>query len=94
MFIPKPNNCETKDMVKGVIDEVDISYITFKNKRKHVMGSFSPDNLQLMYQLPEPQNLYNKQFLEKFSKENKDLSDVMYTWRLSRGKLKRDKTSM
>ena len=33
------------DMVKWVIDEVDISDRTFKNKRQHVMGSFSQDNL-------------------------------------------------
>jgi len=40
------------------------------------MGSFSPDNLRLMYNLPEPHKLYNKEFLEKFGKENEDLADV------------------
>lgn len=37
------------DMVKCVIDEVEIADRTFKNHRQVVMGSFSVDNLRLMY---------------------------------------------
>ena len=43
------------------------------------MGSFSLDNLHLMYQLPEPQKLYNKEFLEHFNEENEDPLDVTQT---------------
>lgn len=63
------------DMVKWAIDEADISDKEFRTKRQEVMGSFTPDNLQLMYHLPEPQVIYNKQFAEKFSKENEDPAD-------------------
>ena len=47
-------------MVKWVIDEVDISDREFKTRSQEVMGYFSPDNLRLMYHLPEPQVIYNK----------------------------------
>lgn len=59
-IVARPKIIPYTDMVKWIIDEVDISDNTFKNKRQHVMGYFSLDNLQLMYQLPEPQKLYNK----------------------------------
>jgi len=78
----RPKIIPYKDMVKWVIDEVDISNKTFKNKTKKIMWSFSLDNLQLMYQLPEPHNLYKKVFLEHFSNENEDLLDFTWTWRL------------
>lgn len=47
-----------------------------------------------MYDLLESQNLYNKQFLEKFAKENEDPADVMWTWRENEGKIKKDKVGM
>ena len=72
----RPKIIPYTDMVKWIIDHVDVSDREFKNSRQEVMGSFSPDNLQLMYNLPEPQAFYNKQFLEKFAKENEDPTDV------------------
>lgn len=57
------------DMVKWVIDDVDVLDKTFRNQRQEVMGSFSPENLRLMYQLLEPQNLYNLESLDHFAKE-------------------------
>ena len=56
----RPKIIPYTNMVKWVIDEVDISDRTFKKKWQEVMGSFSPDNLRLMYQLLEPQNIYKK----------------------------------
>jgi len=66
-------------MVKWVIDDVDVSDRTFKNQTHEVMGSFTPDNLHQMYQLPERQKLYNKDFLENFTKENEDSLDITQT---------------
>jgi len=54
------------DMVKWIVDQVDVSNIEFNNSRKDFMGSFSPNNLRLLYLILEPQAFYNKQFLEKF----------------------------
>ena len=81
-------------MIKWIIDMVDVSDREFKNQRQEVMGSFSVDSLRLMYHLPKPQKLYNKQFLEKFSKENEDSTDVTQAWIESEGKFKWDKTGM
>ncbi len=58
----RPKILPCKDMVKWVIDDVDVSDRNFKNSRHEVMGSFAPDHLHQMYQLPDPQNLYNKDF--------------------------------
>lgn len=63
-------------MVKWVIDNVNISDRTSTNSRHEVMGSFTPDNLHLMYHLPKPQKLYDKDFIEHFAKENEDPMDI------------------
>lgn len=65
MFFPAPIAAQEKiipytDMVKWIIDVVGISDREFKNHRQEVMGSFSVDNLRLMYQLPESQKIYKK----------------------------------
>ena len=48
------------NMVKWVIDEADILDREFKKRSQEVMGYFIPDNLRLMYHLPEPQVIYNR----------------------------------
>jgi len=87
-IVARPKTIAYTNMVKWVIEEVYIIDRTFKNHRKEVMGSFSTDSLRLMYQLQEPQELYNKQLLEQFAKENEDLSNITQTWKSSEGKLK------
>ena len=47
-----------------------------------------------MYNLLEPHNLHNKQFLEKFAKDNEDLADVTRTWTENEGKIKKDKMGL
>lgn len=58
------------------------------------MGSFTLDNLRLMYHLPEPQVIYNKQFIEKFAKENEDPADYTWTSSNNEGKVKKDNNGM
>jgi len=82
------------DMVKWIIDMVIILDREFKNSGQEVMRYFSPYSLRLMYNLPEPQKLYNKHFLEKFSKENEDPKNVMRTWTEKEKKIKKDKMGM
>jgi len=48
------------DMVKWIIDDVDISYREFKTGGHEVIGSFAPYNLRLMYHLPQPWVTYNR----------------------------------
>ena len=82
------------DMVKWIIDDADISDKKFKTTSQEVMGSFNPNNLKHMYHLPEPQVSYNKQFVEKFAKENEDLEECTNHWSNNEERLKKDKTGM
>ena len=59
-----------------------------------VMGSFTPNNLRHMYHFPEPQAIYNKQFVEKFAKENEDLEKFTRHWSNNEERLKKDKNGM
>lgn len=90
----RPKIIPYTDMVKWVIDEADISDIEFKTRSQEVMGSFTQDNLRLMYHLPESQVIYNKKFIEKFAKENEELTDCTRTWSNNEGKVKKYKNSM
>jgi len=44
-----------------------------------------------MYHLPEPQATYNKQFMEKFAKENEYLAECTNNWSRRDEPLKEDK---
>ena len=68
----RPKKLPYTNMVKWVVDNVNISDRTFRNARHEVMGSFTLDNLHQMYQLPEPQKLYDKDFLQHFTKKKED----------------------
>lgn len=78
-------------MVRWIIDNVEILDRALKNSRHEVMGSFTLDNLRIMYHLPEPLNIYDKAFNENFMKENEDWMDAMQTWRSGSNKFKREK---
>lgn len=82
------------DMVKWIINEADISDREFKTRSQGIMGSLTPDNLRLIYHLPEPQVIYNKQFVEMFAKENDDPADCTRVWSNNEEKSKKDKNSM
>jgi len=58
------------DMVKWVIESINIVDMTLFTIEGRMFGSFKPEDLKKMYHLPEPQKYYNKSFLETFSKEN------------------------
>ena len=76
----RPKILPYTDMVKWIIDQVDISDREFNTASRQVMGSFTPNNLRRMCHFPEPQASYNKKFVEKFAKENKDLEEFTRHW--------------
>jgi len=47
-----------------------------------------------MYHLPEPPATYNKQFMEKFAKENECLAEFIKDWSRRDEPLKKDKHGM
>lgn len=90
----RPKTLPYTDMVKWVIDHANIFDRKFRTQNQEVMGSFTPSNLRLMYHLLEPQANYNKQFVEKISKENEDLADNTKSWSVKEEPLKKDKNFM
>ena len=51
----RPKILPYTNMVKWIIDDLDIFDKEFKTTSQEVMGSFTPNNLRRMYHLPEPQ---------------------------------------
>ena len=76
----RPKILPSTDMVKWVLDNADITDRKFKSRDQELIGSFTPQNLRLMYHLPELQASYNKQFVEKFTKQNEDLAECTKSW--------------
>ena len=68
----KPKILPYTDMVKWVLDNADITDIQFTTRAQDLIGSYTAQDLRLMYHLLEPQETYNKQFVENFTKENED----------------------
>lgn len=59
-IVARPKILPYTDMVKWVLDSVDIIYRKFKTPGKDLIGSFTAQDLRLMYHLLEPQATYNK----------------------------------
>jgi hypothetical protein len=58
------------DMIRWVLDHVDIPTITIISEKKVTIGNFRPKHLQAMYQLsPTPNFMYNVEFLEGFKEK-------------------------
>ena len=69
-IVARPKILPYTDMVKWILDSAKIKNRQFKAHGQGLIGSFAAQDLKLMYHLPEPQETYNKQFMEKFIKEN------------------------
>ena len=81
-------------MVKWVLDSTDISDRKFRTPDQELIGSFTMEDLRLMYQLPEPQVTYNKQFMENFFKEHTNLAECTKEWTKRYEPLKKNKHGM
>lgn len=87
----RPKILPYTDMVKWVLENADITDRKFKSRSQELIMSFNPQDLRLMYHLPESQARYNKQFVEKFAKENEDLVECTKNWSAKEEPLKKDK---
>ena len=90
----RPRILPYTDMVKWVLDSTDITDRKFRPQGQELIGSFTPEYLRLMYYFPEPQATYNKQFMEKFAKENANLAECTKEWSRRDEPLKKDKHGM
>jgi hypothetical protein len=74
------------DMIKWVLDHVDIPTRTIFNEQKVAVGTFRPEHIREMYKLsPTPRFTHNAEFLEVFKKKEceqygKSLSDLIKDW--------------
>ena len=71
----RPNILPYTDMVKWIIDNINISDCAFQTLRQEVTSSFTPEDLKRMYHIPDPHKVYDKAFLEHFAKENEEPLD-------------------
>ena len=90
----RPRILPYTDMVKWVLDSTDISDRQFRTPTQELIGSFTTEDLRLMYQLPEPQATYNKQFMEDFAREHANLSECTQEWTKRDEPLKKNKHGM
>jgi hypothetical protein len=74
------------DMIRWALDHADIQTRTIISERKVTVGTFRPENLQVMYKFPPTSNFtYNANFLEEFKRKeyeqySKSLSDLIKDW--------------
>lgn len=58
------------DLVKWVIERINITDKTFFTSDGRMFGSFRAEDIKSMYHFPELEKLYNEEFLDSFTKEN------------------------
>jgi len=78
------------DVVKWAIEEIPIADRTFCTVDGRIFGSFQPESLRQMYHLPKPEKKYNKEYLEKFARENEIESEPIRDWRQNPAKHKHE----
>ena len=76
----RPRILPYTDMVRWVLDSTDISDIQFRTPAQELIGSFTTEDMRLMYKLPEPHAPYNKQFMEEFARKHANLSEWTQEW--------------
>ena len=79
------------DMVKWVLDNTDISDRQFRTPTQELIGSFTTEDVRLMYKLPEPHVTYNKQFIEEFAREHANFLECTQEWTKRDEPLKKNK---
>jgi len=93
-IVARPKILPYMNMVKWILDNVDIKNRQFKTQGQRLIGSFTAQDLKLMYHLSEPLATYNKHFTEKFAKENQDLAKTTKYWSRRDESFKKDKHGM
>ena len=63
------------DMVKWIIDNLNIAERKFQNSRETIIGCFKAEDLHKMYHFPDPQCIYDRKYVEDFFKIHGDPAD-------------------
>ena len=87
----RPRILPYTDMVRWVLDSTDISDRQLRTPSEELIGSFTIEDVRLMYKLPEPQATYKKKFMEYFSREHANLAECTKEWTKRSEPLKKNK---
>ena len=90
----RPKILPYTDMIKWILDKAEMNNRQFKMQGHGLIGSFTAQDLKLMYHLPELQATYYAQFIKKFVAENPNLSETTKDWSRKDELLKKDKNGM
>lgn len=82
------------DMVRCIIDHIDIIDRDFITPKKTIIGSFKAEDLRKMYHLRLSQRKYDTQFIHKLMHENLNPTDLIREWRRDPSKHKLEDTGM
>lgn len=84
-FLPRivvcPKILPYTDMVRCIVDHLDITDIMFITLKKTIIGSFKAKDLSKMYHLPQPYKKYDTQLIHTFMQENPNLAELIGEWR-------------
>lgn len=76
-----------------MVEQIPVLNTTFFTIDGRVFGSFQLDDLRKMYHFPEPENKYNKAFMEKFTTKNETESASIWQWRQNPTRHKNESSS-
>jgi len=71
----RPKILPYTDMIKWIIDNINIADKAFQTSIQTIIGSFITKYLKSMYHIPDPHKVYDKPFLEHFTTDNEEPSD-------------------
>lgn len=87
-IVARPKIFPFNDMIKWLIDNINISECAFQTSRQEVMCSVTVEDLKIMHHILDPQKVYDKAFIEHFVKENEEPLDPIRQWRSNSSKFK------
>lgn len=81
-------------MIRWVVENLTIEDMQFKNSRMELMGSFKAEDLEQMYHIPDPHDIYDKSYLANFAKKSEEPFKMIQGWRVLENKFKFEKMGM
>jgi len=81
-------------MIRWVVKNLNTEDMQFMKSKMELMGSFKAEDLNKMYHIPYPQEIYDKTYVANFAKKIEEPFKMIHGWRVLENKFKYDKMSM
>lgn len=88
----RPRLFSYTDMIRWVVDTVNIIEWKFHTQKGSIIGSFTAKDLQAMYHLPDPQCIYKREYVQDLIKKNGEPADSIGDWRKDSNKHKTEES--